>query len=265
MKIKDKRIIITGASSGIGLGLSTVLARKGAHVVLVSRREKRLIEIANKLSRTYPNAPCPLPISCDVTKTEEVINLIKNCIHQLGGIDILINNAGISVYGATEKTSLEDFHQAMAVNFFGAVHCMLEVLPIMKQQGQGLIVNIASVAAKYGVPYLGAYSASKSALVALSQTLSPEIAKSGISIMIVYPGYTSTNIFQEEKKLGGAHRPEGPYASVGKVAKAIVSAMEREKKELVLSAQGKILTMVQAFPDWLIKKKMQRIAEQLGE
>jgi len=265
MRIEGKRVLITGASSGIGLALSTVLARKGAVLALTSRRFDRLQEVVREIGSAFPDIPASLAIPCDVADRESVSRLIKGCVNRLGGIDILINNAGISVYGDTERTTLEDFHSVMEVNFFGALHCMSEVIPLMERQGKGLIVNIASVAAKHGVPYLGAYCASKAALMALSQSLRAELSKSGISIMIVYPGYTQTNIFKDEKKVGGAHRPPGPYASASKVAEAIVGAIEGEKRELVFSLEGRALTLLQGLLPQLVEKAMERIADKLRD
>lgn len=265
MEIKGKRVLITGASSGIGLALSTVLARKGAVLALTSRRFYRLQELAKEIASAFPRIPTPLIISCDIANRESIDRLIDGCVNELGGIDILINNAGISVYGATERTTSEDFHSVMAVNFFGALHCMLEVIPDMKRLGEGLIVNIASLAAIHGVPYLGAYCASKAALVAISQSLRAELSKSGVSIMIVYPGYTQTNIFRSEKKVGGAHRPEGPYVPAAKVAEAIVRAIEAGERDLVLSSVGRALTLSQGLLPRLVDRAMERIASRLRD
>lgn len=265
MKIEDSRILITGASSGIGLALSTALARKGAVLALTSRSHDQLKEVAKEIRSAFPYIQTPIVIPCDVTIRESVQRLIQECINRLGSIDVLINNAGVSVYGNTERTTPEDFRSVMAVNFFGALHCMLEVIPGMKRQGRGLIVNIASLAAHHGVPYLGAYCASKAALVAVSQSFRAELSKSSVSIMIVYPGYTQTNIFKNEKKVGGAHRPRGPYVSPSKVAEAIVRAIENEKRDLFLSLKGRALALFQGLLPGLVEKTMQRIASELKD
>jgi len=265
MKIEGQRVLITGASSGIGLALSFVFARKGAILALASRRFGRLKEVAQEIYSTFYHIPKPLAIPCDVANRESGRRLIKSCVNHLGGIDILVNNAGISVYGNTERIEVKDFHSIMAVNFFGALHCMLDVIPRMKKQGKGLIVNIASIAAQHGVPYLGAYCASKSALVAVSQSLRAELSKSGISIMIVYPDYTETGIFKNEKNVGGAYRPKGPYYPAPKVGEVIVKAIEDEKRDLFLSPKGRALALFQGLLPWLVEKIMQRIAIELRE
>lgn len=265
MVIKDTRVLITGASSGIGKALAFELAERKARLVIASRRLDRLQEVAGDIKRAFPDNEFPLVISCDVTKREEVRRLVKESVDHFGGIDILVNNAGIGVYGPGERTGLEDIRSVMEVNFFGAIHCLYEVLPRMKKTGKGLIVNIASVAAKHGVPYLGAYCASKSALTAMSQSFRAELAKSGISFLIVFPGYTQTEFFKNEKKVGRVHRPQGPYVSVQKVAKAIIRAIEKEKKNLVLSIEGKALTLLQNLMPWLVERTMEKIAIQLRD
>ena len=265
MRIDGKKVLVTGASSGIGLALSAALARKGAALALASRRLDRLREVAENIAAALPHIPAPLALSCDISDRENVHQLVKSCVSHLGNIDILINNAGICVYGDTERTPLEDVRSLMEVNFFGPLYAMLEVLPAMKQRGNGFFVNIASVAALHGVPYMGAYGASKAALAALSQSIRAELSKSGVSILMVYPGYTQTDIFKNEKKVGGAHRPPSPYTSAEKVAETIVKAIEGEKRELVLSLEGKALAWIQGalpgFVDWA----MARIASDLRD
>ncbi|MFX0195501.1 MAG: SDR family oxidoreductase [Candidatus Hodarchaeota archaeon] len=263
MKIAGKKILITGASSGIGLALAKELISREAKLALVSRSEERLDKALIEIKTSYPRMPAPVSMVCDVTNRESVSQLVEDCRKLLGDIDILINNAGIGVYGVTDKTSIEDFRSVMEVNFFGAINCTLQMLPYMKSKGTGLIVNIASVAAMHGVPYLSAYSASKAALVAFSQSLRAELKDKRISIMIVYPGYTQTDFFKHEKKVGGARRPPGPYRPAKQVAQAIVKAIESDKEDVVLSIEGKILSITKKLIPKLVDQAMQRIALQL--
>jgi short-subunit dehydrogenase len=265
MKIAGKRVLITGASSGIGSALAAVLAGRGAVLALTSRRTDALQKVAAKLSLTFPGAPSPLIVPCDVSDRGSVRDLITSCVDHLGSIDILINNAGVCVYGNTERVALEDFHTVMDVNYFGSLHCMLKVVPYMKKQGEGLIVNIASVAAVHGVPYLGAYSASKAALVALGQSLRTELSEYGIKIMNVYPGYTQTDMFTNEKKVGSAHRPLSPYTPAPKVAEAIVRAIEHGLQDVILTLEGKALTVVQGLFPSFVEKAMEKMAFNLRD
>ena len=261
--LKNKKIIITGASSGIGKALAFELAEKGAHLVLTSRKIELLQKTADEIKATFPDSPKPVSISCDISKKEEVKQLIKESINQLGEIDILINNAGIGVYGDIEKTTEEDYRKIMDVNYFGPIYSMFEILPYMKQRKKGMIINVTSLAAIYSVPYLGAYSASKAALVSLTQNLRAELSDSGVSFMIVYPGYTQTDFFKNEKKTGGARRPSGKYMPARKVAKGIVRAIEKGKQDLIFTASGKALAIFQGIAPWLVRKVMREIADNL--
>jgi len=265
LKTTGKRVLITGASSGIGFALAAEFARKKARVVMTSRDLVRLENAARELSHAFPRSPAPVTVQSDVTDQDSARRLIRTCVDDLGGVDILVNNAGIGVYGDAVRTSLEDFREVMEVNFFGGLRCVLEALPVMRKAGRGHIINIASVAAKHGVPYLAAYSASKAAVVALSQSLRAELARDGISVMIVYPGYTETEFFRKEKKVGGGRRPEKPYAPAEKVARAIVRAFQKEKRDLVLSFEGKALGPLQNFFPRLVEAAMKRVAARLRE
>ncbi|MDH5706909.1 MAG: SDR family oxidoreductase [Candidatus Aminicenantes bacterium] len=259
------RVLITGASSGIGREVALEFARKGAQLILAARRMDALRQVREQINTALPGAPDPLVVSCDVSDSKNVKKLVEISVRRFKGIDVLVNNAGIGVYGDTGLTALADFRAVMDVNFFGSVRCILEVLPYMKKAGRGLIVNVASVAAMYGVPFLGAYCASKAALVALSQSLRAELSGSGVSLMIVYPGYTQTEFFWKEKKVGRVRRPRGPYSSPVKVAKAIVKAVQCQKRNLVLSLEGKTLPLFQGILPLLIERVMERIAFQLRD
>lgn len=263
--IKGLRVLITGASSGIGKAIALELARRGAELTLASRRFIFLKEVAEEIQSTFPDAFRPLVVRCDITDRQEVKRLVEKSVRRWGGIDVLVNNAGIGVYGDTEFTTLDDFRAVMEVNFFGAVQCLQEILPFMKRTKRGLIVNITSVAGKHGVPYLGAYGASKAALSVLGQSLRAELSDSGVSVMNVYPSYTQTDFFRNEKKVGGARRPNGPYASPQKVARAVVRAVKSRKRNLVLSLEGKVLILTQGLFPGLVEKAMDWIAHKLRE
>lgn len=265
MRISGKRVIVTGASSGIGRALAVSLAGRGAVLTIAARRRNRLEETARNIGAQFPDTPVPVAVQCDVTSAADVSTLIGGTVERLGSVDILINNAGISAYGETRLTLAEDFRRVMSVNFFGAVQCMLEVLPFMRRQDSGLIVNIASVAGLYGIPFLGAYSASKAALIATSQSLRTELADSGVRVMIVYPGYTDTEIFEREVMVGGGRRPPAQYAPVDEVAEAIVHAIERGGRDLIMTSRGKLLSILRGAAPAVVERAMRRIAGELRD
>jgi len=265
MNLHGKRVLLTGASSGIGRELAHVLAGRGAILAIASRSGERMEQVSEELASAVPGIKKPLPVACDVTEGASVCNMIGTCVETLGTVDVLINNAGICVYGSAEKTPLANFQTLLDVNFLGPVTAMLEVLPFMKRQGHGLIVNISSVAALHGVPYLGAYGASKAAMVSLSQSMRAELAGSGVDVMLVYPDYTESAIYENELKVGGAHRPPGPYAQTRDVAEAIVKGIEADARELVLSSRGKQLSLLSRFAPRFIERRMRKLAAELRD
>ena len=263
--IRGKRIFITGASSGIGRALALEFARQGARLALASRNAGILEQVAREAAKTAGKCPMPLALACDVRDQRMVRDAIQAAVRALGGLDILVNNAGVGVYGDAEKTTVEDFQAVMDVNFFGALRCTMEALPALRQARRSLIINIASVAALRGIPYLSAYSASKAALASLGQSLRAELGSAGVDVMDVYPNYTRTDIFLREKKVGGARRPASGYADPASVAAAIVRAVGKGKSELVLSAEGRALTWVRRLFPAFTDKAMERIAARLRE
>jgi short-subunit dehydrogenase len=265
MRIEGKKVVITGASSGLGEALARELADRGAQLTLTSRRLDRLQTVAREIAATAPGVPTPLPVRCDVANRADVHALISTAASHMGGVDLLINNAALSVYGDTERTSETEFQMLLAVNFLGPVYGMLETLPIMRRQGNGFIVNIASLAALHGVPYLSAYGASKAALASVSQSLRAELSQTSIKILVVYPGYTETPLFEHERKVGGARRPQGPYRSVNPVARSVLRAIETEKQELVLTPEGKTMVLLRGLLPRGIQLVMNRVATRLRE
>jgi NAD(P)-dependent dehydrogenase (short-subunit alcohol dehydrogenase family) len=265
MKVEGKRVLVTGASSGIGRELAQVLAERGAVLAVSSRAQGRIEQVSEEIASSVPGIPKPLPVACNVADGASVRNLIGTCIETLGTLDVLVNNAGICVYGSAEKTSPEHFQSLLDVNFLGPARAMLEVLPFMKRQGHGLIVNVSTVAALRGVPYLGAYGASKAATVALSQSMRAELAGTGVDVMLVYPDYTESSIYESEVKVGGARRPEGPYAPTRDVAEAIARGIEGDARELVLSRRGKALSVLSRVVPRYVDRAMRNLAEELRE
>lgn len=263
MDLKHKRVLITGASSGIGRALAFELAAREADLILSAREKDPLEELSELLLEKYPGTREPVVFPCDISNKEDIRSMFAFCRNQLGSIDILVNNAGIGIYGEATLTSMKDYRRIMEVNFFGAVQCMLESIPLLKINGRGVIVNICSVAGIHGVPYLSAYGASKSALQTFSQSLQAELRKDRISLLIVNPGYTGTGFFRNEKKVGNAIRPRGPYASVQVVARSITRAIIHHRKQIVMSLQGKALAAIHGICPGIVRKAMLRIANQL--
>lgn len=186
MDIKDKVIIVTGASQGIGLATAAYLANQGAKIVLAARSEDKLLELEKELPKSFA-------VKTDMSKETDIKNLIYVVMKKFGRIDILINNAGIGLYSPVENISIEDFKKMMEVNLYGVVIAMQTVIPIMRQQGGGMIINVSSAVTKNYYPGLAAYSASKYALNAISFTARQELVADNIIVSSVLPKMTATN------------------------------------------------------------------------
>ena len=264
MRIHNARILVTGASSGIGAAVAVQLAARGARLILTARREDRLRRVAIDIVRRYPQAAFPRVVAGDVTDPLLARRLVREAIALWGGLDALVNNAGISAYGETDQLPTVDLRQIMEVNFFAPVRTTFEVLPHFQEQGRGTVVNVASLAALFGVPFLGAYGASKAALVNFSQSLRAENQSRGVRVTVVYPNYTDTDLFHEETTTGTARRPSHAYGSADQVAAAIVRAMEHDRDEVVLTLSGKAMRTASGLAPSLLGRFMAGMASRLG-
>jgi len=251
-KFTDKVVIVTGASSGIGRETALVFAAAGARVVAAARNAAALQEIASDRI---------LPVPTDVTRDDDVRRLVETTLERFGRVDVLVNNAGIGIRATVENTQFADAQRLMDVNFFGVLRCTQAVLPHMKKQGSGQIVNIGSILSLVATPRNSIYSASKFAVRALSDSLRIELRDSGIDVILVMPGYTDTPFFDNQIRYGGPARI-GPWKGVHPrtVARAIFRACARRKREVVLTVPGKVGALLKRccprFLDWTLSRAL---------
>ena len=205
MRVEGRTVVITGASSGIGRETAKEFTRRRAHVVLASRGREKLEALAAELA-DYPGRRLVVPT--DVTDRLAVEALVRRTVEEFDSLDVLVNNAGVGLFAPIASGSLDNMHHVFNVNFWGAIHCIQAVVPFMRRQGRGQIVNVASVAGKISTPNLGMYSATKFALTAASDALRVELAGSGIGVSTVYPGLTETSF--EANMLREVEPPELP-------------------------------------------------------
>lgn len=189
MNFAGRVVIITGGSRGLGLLLARRFRDEGARVAILARNAAELQRAAMSLD---PHKQRVLPIVCDVAKRADVTTAVDVVLEHFGRIDVLINNAGVIQVGPLEHMTHDDFQQAMDVHFWGALHGVQAVLPHMKRRRAGRIVNIASIGGLVAVPHLAPYTASKFALVGLSDALRAEVRKDGIRVTTVCPGLMRT-------------------------------------------------------------------------
>ena len=194
---RDKSVLVTGASSGIGHDVALAFGAQGARVAILARRRLHLNELAKKIEEAGGTA---LALDCDVTDRARVFSAVDQVKESFGKIDILINSAGLLISDPFEQMRPEDLEKMMAVNLFGAVNAIQAVLPLMRKAKAGNIVNIASLAGRRGMPPLGGYSATKFALVGMTEALRVELFNSGIKVSLVMPGVIDTPMAEEALK-----------------------------------------------------------------
>jgi uncharacterized protein len=196
----NRRVVVTGASSGIGYDVALAFGERGAKVALLARRKELLTELADKIAQA---GGAGVPIACDVTNRQQVQGAIDESSRALGGIDILVNSAGILLPSKFEEMKPGDLKKMMDVNLFGTVHAIQAVLPLMRKAGRGSIVNIASLAGRRGMSPLGGYCATKFAVTGLSEALRTELFGTGINVSLVMPGLVDTPMASEALKTAG--------------------------------------------------------------
>lgn len=257
-------VVITGASTGIGLATARAFATHGAHVVLVARNAQRLNLLATELAPRFPNRILAVP--CDVTDRSQVGQLLPQVTQRFGRIDILVNNAGIGLIAPFEHVPTADAQALFTTNFFGAFHCLQAVLPYFRQQRSGHIVNIASLAGLRGIPNSAVYSATKAAVIALSDALRVEWQDYGIHVTVVCPGrirLAETGFFDAAKKYGTTELYQAPEITTTAVAQALLKAVATRKRLVVLPLHARLTHTLNKFApgllDRILYKKMPRL------
>lgn len=252
--MQKKVVVITGASSGIGKALAEKYAAEGWNLVLAARREDRLLE----LKSTMPDTEVVV-VKTDVTIEPDCRHLAEEAIKKFGRIDVLINNAGISMRALFEKTNTEVLHQLMNVNFWGTVYCTKYILPYLLKT-KGSLVGIISIGGYIGLPGRSGYSAAKFAVRGFLQTIRTEHLKNGLHVLIAAPGFTASEIrrtalIANGMQQGDTPRDEAKMMSAEECAAHIFKAVQKRKRELVLTfLEGKFTVFLAKFFPALIDK-----------
>ncbi|MFH0864773.1 MAG: SDR family oxidoreductase [Bacteroidota bacterium] len=248
MELKDKVIIITGASSGIGEALAYEFAAKDCKIVIASRNIKKLLEVESRIRKTCTNA---LSVKADVSIETDCVNIINMAVQKYGTVDVLINNAGVSMRALFEKLDLKVIKQLMDINFWGTVYCTKYALPYLLQN-KGSVVGVSSIAGFKGLPGRTGYSASKFAMHGFLEALRIENLKKDLHVMIACPGYTESNIRNTALTKDGSMQGESPLEerklmTSEEVARRIVKGVECRKHRLVMTSQGKMAVLLNKF------------------
>lgn len=246
--LKDKVIVITGASSGIGEAMARTYAAQGAKVVLGARSVEKLQRLADEIRTAGGQAAF---CGVDVVSEEECRALIETAVEAFGRIDVLICNAGISMRAIFDDVDLSVLHRLMDVNFWGTVNCCKYALPYL-QASRGSIVGISSVAGLHGLPGRTGYSASKYAMTGFLETLRIENLKKGLHVMIACPGFTASNVrfsalTADGSQQGETPRDEAKMMTAEEVSRIVARGILRRKRLCLMEIEGRATHFVKKF------------------
>lgn len=230
MDFKNKIILITGASSGIGKESAIEFAKLGANIILVARKKDKLEQVANELKNFNVST---LVCQCDVSKKDQVKEMSKIVLEKFESIDVLVNNAGFAIYGSVDDLTIDEIESQMETNYFGMVYCIKNFLPSMLKKKSGHIVNVASVAASFGLPGIASYCASKFAMLGFSEGLKHELNNTGVGITVVSPIMVRTNFF-EHPSFEKMPKFSPVSLSSKTVAKTILKAANSPRLEIIV-------------------------------
>jgi short-subunit dehydrogenase len=257
--MKDKVIIITGGSSGIGKALAEKFGREGSKLIITGRNKDRLAYAASELQAQGITV---VPVVADVSIETDCAHVVDTAIREYGRIDVLVNNAGISMRALFEDLQLDVFRKIMEVNFFGLVNTTKYALPhILRSNGS--VVGISSVNGKRATPARSAYSASKFAMIGFLESLRAEVMDRGVNVLTVCPGFTATNIrryalMSNGKVYGGPQRDESYMMTAEEVAGHVYHAVVHRKRDVLLTLQGKLAVWLNRFfPRWMDRKAVE--------
>lgn len=253
---KDKVVVITGASSGIGRELAYQFAEQGARLSLAARNGGRLTAVAKECQARGGKA---IAIVTDVSEQAQCAQLIQRTVENYDRIDVLVNNAGITMWANFEDVSdISFYEQIMRVNYLGSVYCTYYALPFLKKT-QGQIIGISSLAGKNGIPKRSGYAASKHAMVGFFDTLRIELAEHGIGVTMIYPDFVATETRKRAfgangKPIGESPVREREVMPAEKCAKLIIQAAASRKRGLIMTWRGKAGVWVKLIAPGLVDR-----------
>jgi len=259
---RDKVVLVTGASSGIGEELARQLARAGAKLTLAARRIEVLDELAEKIAAS--GAARPLAVACDVTRDGDLERAVAETVRVWGKLDVAIANAGFGVVGALKKLTLEDYRRQFETNIFGVLRTIYAALPEVEKT-RGNLAIMGSISGWGAAPATSPYAMSKFALRALANSITPELERSGVKVTLITPGFVASNIRRVDNR-GRFHphakEPVAPWLvmDTGKAVRQMLRAIARGKREAIITAHGKLLVAVERLAPWINRAVGKRLA-----
>lgn len=262
--MKNRVVVITGGSSGIGEALAKKFAEEGSKIVIGARNIQELERVTNQIKSRGGEASY---LQCDVSIESDCKNLILKAVDTYGSIDVLINNAGVSMRAIFEDLDLNVIKRLMDINFWGTVYCSKHALPHLLET-KGSLVGVSSIAGLKGLPGRTGYSASKFAMNGLMETIRIENLKKGLHVLMAFPGFTASNIRNTALAADGSQQGESPrdedkMMSAEEVANHIYKATLKRKNRIILTTQGKLTFLINKFfPDFLDKMVYKTMAKE---
>jgi short-subunit dehydrogenase len=255
-EIQGSRAIVTGASSGIGRAIALELARQGALPVVTARREERLLDLAEQIASGGGKAETVVGDLTEPRVRQQAIDVARSAF---GGLDVLVNNAGIGAMGLFEHADPGRLRRIMEVNFFALVEMIRVALPLLKEGKNPIIVNVGSVLSLRGAPYSSEYSASKFAVRGFSEALRAELVGHGIDVLVVHPGTTETEFFDNViQHTGEPSWPKHAPVSAAAVGRKTVRAIRLGRHEIIPYGWGRVLDWLNRLSPRLVDRIMAR-------
>lgn len=253
--VTNRSILVTGASSGIGRAVALEFARRRNRLVLTARRADRLQLLTEEVRTLGSEA---LFVAGDVTDPALRVELLARAKDEFGGVDMLINNAGLGGIGTFASADEARLRQIMEVNFFAPVELTRAALPMLRRSDDGVVVNVGSVLGHCATPKKSEYCASKFAMHGLTDALRIELAKEGIDVILVSPSTTSSEFFDQAMRSTGTAATNKNPMSPEQVAKHLVRAVERGRREVILSLGGKLLVWADRLMPGVVSRLLGR-------
>jgi short-subunit dehydrogenase len=250
-------VAITGASAGIGRATALRLARDGASIAICARRRDRLEEAASAIAMAGGRA---LPIVADVTSDADMNMFVAKTVERFGRLDVMMCNAGFGIYGAIDEVTPDQMKKLMDINYFGTYYAARAALQVLRRQQRGHIIVVSSIAGKRGVPFMGAYSATKFAQIGMAECLRAELYGSDIHVSVLCPISTPTEFIDvmTRETGGGITSTPGPRQSAEDVAESVARAIEKPIPEIYPYARARALVLLNALAPGLTDRLVQR-------
>jgi len=270
---RDKAVLITGASSGIGEELALQLGRAGAKLALAARRAELLEVVVQKIAsaaaaRALParskEVVKPLAVACDVTRDGDLERAVAESVRNWGKLDVAIANAGFGVVGPLKKLTLEDYRRQFETNVFGVLRTIYAALPEIEKT-HGNIAIMGSISGWGAAPGTSPYAMSKFALRALANSITPELQRCGVKVTLISPGFVDSNIRRIDNRGNFHPRAKDPVPAwlvmdTGKAVRQMLRAIARGQREVVITGHGKILVALERFAPWIVRAAGKRMA-----